>query len=189
MKRLNWITRGFLLVLVVVGFSACFEDDLMDNPNASVRATPTTVLNRLTATTVLKDEMPFNQAHRTNQYYVSNYSYYWGSNYYNWTSTADRYEMLRYAIKLEEEAGRQYGDEDNVYKPLAQFFRAYSSIWFSQRVGDIISPKPLSGAGLRALPKTGTKKVLPPRSTCMVYSRAPCWRSATVWAIRSERLP
>jgi hypothetical protein len=118
--------------------TGCFEDDdIYQNPNASERATPSTVLNHLTANMVLADEMPYGAAHRTNQYYVSNYSYYWGSNYYNWTSTAERYELIRYAVKLDEEAERQYGKEINIYQALSRFYKAYAAIWFSQRVGDI----------------------------------------------------
>jgi len=137
MKTLNILFKTTLTVLALTCFTGCFKDDLYVNPNASERATPTAVLNNLTANMVLGNEMPYNLAHRINQYYVSNYSYYWGSNYYNWTTTVDRYEVLRYAVKLEEEASRQYGEEENVYQALSMFYKAYSAIWLSQRVGDI----------------------------------------------------
>ena len=123
--------------------SSCQKGDLLSNPNASSRATPTLVLNNLTSNMALAEEKPFGGAHRINQYVVSNTSYYWGTNFYNWTNTEHRYDMLRYAVKLEEEARRQYGDSPNSYLALAKFFRAYSAIWLSQRVGDI----PFSEAG------------------------------------------
>lgn len=137
MKTKNILSKLLLITLIVISFTSCFDGDLYQNPNASERATPSAVLNHLTANMVIKDEMPYGLAHRTNQYYVSNYSYYWGSNYYNWTSTVERYEILRYAVKLDEEAQRQYGEELNIYQALSRFYKAYSAIWFSQRVGDI----------------------------------------------------
>lgn len=137
MRTINVLSKIIIITLVVMSFSSCFDGDLYKNPNASERATPSAVLNHLTANMVLKDEMPYGAAHRINQYYVSNYSYYWGSNYYNWTSTVERYEILRYAVKLDEEAKRQYGEELNIYQALSKFYKAYSAIWFSQRVGDI----------------------------------------------------
>lgn len=137
MNLKNILSKFLLMTLMVVSFTSCFDGDLYQNPNASERATPSAVLNHLTANTVLKDEMPYGLAHRTNQYYVSNYSYYWGSNYYNWTSTVERYEILKYAVKLDEEAKRQYGEELNIYQALSRFYKAYSAIWISQRVGDI----------------------------------------------------
>ncbi|MDR1202339.1 MAG: SusD/RagB family nutrient-binding outer membrane lipoprotein [Tannerellaceae bacterium] len=150
MKTINYLKKIILLLVISISFTACFEDDLLLNPNASDRATPSSVLNHLTATMITRehaaesnDEMAFGAAQRINQYYVSNYSYYWGSNYYNWTNTTNRYDMLNYAVKLEEEAIRQYGENENIYSALAKFYKAYSAIWLSQRVGDI----PFSEAG------------------------------------------
>lgn len=143
MKIKHFLVQTIIYTGSLLLFQSCFNGDLTENHNASSRATPTSVLNHITSNMIRSDEMAFGLAHRTNQYYVSNYSYYWGSNYYNWTTTVDQYEMLKYTVKLEEEAKRQYGEESNVYMALAKFFRAYSAIWFSQRVGDI----PMSEAG------------------------------------------
>lgn len=137
MRTKNILSTLLFTILIAISFTSCFDGDLYKNPNASDRATPSAVLNHITANMVLKDEMPYGLAHRINQYYVSNYSYYWGSNYYNWTSTEDRYEILRYAVKLDEETQRQYGTEINIYQALSKFYKAYSAVWFSQRVGDI----------------------------------------------------
>ncbi|WDF68648.1 SusD/RagB family nutrient-binding outer membrane lipoprotein [Sphingobacterium oryzagri] len=131
----------FAAIVFVLGntilINGCKDGDLLTNPNASTRATPSLVLNNLTSNLVMAEEKPFAGAHRINQYLVSNTSYYWGTNFYNWTNTTHRYDILRYAVKLEEEATRQYGSSENVYLGLAKFFRAYSGIWLSQRVGDI----------------------------------------------------
>ncbi len=163
MKTLYILKKVVLLLAISTVFSSCFEDDLLLSPNASDRATPTSVFNHLTATMLTKehasqpnDEMAFGAAQRVNQYYVSNYSYYWGSNYYNWTNTVNRYDMLKYAVKLEEEATRQYGEEENIYFAMAKFYKAYSAIWLSQRVGDI----PFSEAGNpeNLTPKFDTQK-------------------------------
>ncbi|MDR1368917.1 MAG: SusD/RagB family nutrient-binding outer membrane lipoprotein [Dysgonamonadaceae bacterium] len=157
MNYKNSLSKILLTILtVVISFTSCFDGDLYQNPNASERATPSAVLNHLTANMVLDDEMPYGAAHRTNQYYVSNYSYYWGSNYYNWTSTVERYEILRYAVKLDEEAQRQYDEELNIYQALSKFYKAYSAIWFSQRVGDI--PFKEAGDPMNLTPKFDTQQ-------------------------------
>ncbi|MGJ1425213.1 SusD/RagB family nutrient-binding outer membrane lipoprotein [Sphingobacterium spiritivorum] len=143
MIKIQQIRYVAALLWAVALLASCQKGDLLSNPNASARATPTLVLNNLTSNMALAEEKPFAGAHRTNQYLVSNTSYYWGTNFYNWTNTGHRYELLRYAVKLEEEAFRQYGESPNVYIALAKFFRAYAGIWLSQRVGDI----PFSQAG------------------------------------------
>ncbi len=136
-------SAALCVLSAALSLTGCKKGDLLSNPNASNRATPTLVLANLTANMASADEKPFAGAHRTNQYLVSNTSYYWGTNFYNWTNSGHRYDIMRYATKLEEEAKRQYGETANVYMGLAKFFRAYSGIWLSQRVGDI----PFSQAG------------------------------------------
>lgn len=158
MKIKTILSKILLTTLISITFTSCFEGDLYLNPNASKRATPSAVLNHLTANMVLEVEMPYNAAHRTNQYFVSNYSYYWGSNYYNWTSSVERYELLRYAVKLDEEAKRQYGDELNIYQALSMFYKAYSAVWFSQRVGDI--PFKEAGDPTNLTPKFDSQQVV-----------------------------
>jgi hypothetical protein len=83
------------------------------------------------------NEIPWDQEFIWSQYFVSNYQYYRGNNYYTWAGTATAYDMLKYAIKLEEQAFKQYGNTTNKYYALAKFFRAYNFIWLTQRVGDI----------------------------------------------------
>lgn len=147
-------------------FTGCQKgDDLTSNPNAASENIPTPVsliVNHLTANFIRTEEMPlgndvsgtatFNPAstngnssnvYKLNQQVASNYSKYWGTNEYTWSYTGHSYEMLKYVVKLEQEAAAQLGNKTNKYFALSKFFRAYSAIWLSQRVGDI----PMSQAG------------------------------------------
>ena len=96
-----------------------------------------------------KQEGPFWQVHRWNQYFVSNYSYYWGSNFYNWTNSANAFSILKYAVQLQQQAIAQgaANANQNVYMAISKFFKAYSFIWYTQRVGDI----PFSQAGSQSI--------------------------------------
>ena len=144
----KWIYK--VAVILTTGFvlSSCNRDDsLTNNPNArpeDALVPAGLILNHITANLIKSHEMPFAQAYKTGQYYVSNYSYYWGGNAYNWSNTDDEYETYFYSIKMEDQA-KKLGDPAKVsfYLALSKFFKAYSSIWLSQRVGDI----PMTDAG------------------------------------------
>jgi len=139
MKFINKIYTLSLLAFLATAITSCQKGDLLNNPNAAGDGTlvpPSLLLNRITSNLIKAEEQPFAQAHRTNQYYVSNYSYYWGSNFYNWSNSDQQYETFRYAVKLEEQAAK-LGNTTNAYFALSKFFKAYSAIWLSQRVGDI----------------------------------------------------
>ena len=146
------------MIAVMVSITGCQKGDLIDNPNiASSTATvpASLVLNHLTATMIRSAELPWGDAYKTDQYFVANYSYYRGTNFYTFNNTTDSYDILKYAIKLEEESTAQQGNQTNKYFALAQFFKAYSAIWLTQRVGDI----PFSQAGSLAIlqPKYDTQ--------------------------------
>lgn len=158
MKFTNKIYTLGLLTFLLAGTAGCQKGNLLDNPNAAGDGTlvpPTLLLNRITSSIIKAEEMPFALANRTNQYYVSNYSYYWGSNFYNWGNSGHQYEMLRYAIKLEEQAAK-LGNTTNAYFALAKFFRAYTAIWLSVRVGD--TPMSEAGDAENLTPKFDTQK-------------------------------
>lgn len=127
--------------IVLLPMSCINNDDLLNNPNSipeSGIVPPGLILNNLTSHLVLPDEFFFDQAHRQNQYFVSNYSYYWGTNFYNWSNTRDQYRLLLYANKLEDQNKNTTNPINKAYySALAKFFKAYSFIWLSQRVGDI----------------------------------------------------
>lgn len=156
MKR-NILGYIVLAAAFAVGLAGCQKGDLLDNPNvASTNSTvpPTLLLNRITNEIyngggVLdgvpgnQSEGPWDQVMRWNQFFVSNYSYYWGPNAYTWSNTATMGSVLKYVELLEGQASKQFGNTSNVYSSLCKFFRAYLFIWYSQRVGDI----PMSQAG------------------------------------------
>lgn len=141
-----------LAIAAMVSITGCQKGDLIDNPNvASSTATipSSLVLNHLTASLIRSPELAWGDAYKTDQYIVANYAYYRGTNFYTFGNTTDSYDILKYAIKLEEESTAQLGNQTNKYYALAQFFRAYSAIWLTQRVGDI----PMSQAGDPAILK------------------------------------
>jgi hypothetical protein len=119
---------------------------------------PTLILNRITNeiyngggvldhVSGAQNEGPWNQIMRWNQFFVSNYSYYWGNNSYGWSNSATMYSVLKYVELLEQQVQQQYGSTANPYAALAKFFRAYLFVWYTQRVGDI----PMNQAGNAAI--------------------------------------
>lgn len=136
-------------LLLVFSVTGCQKGDLDKNPNAgnANSIVPVSlILNHLTATLIRSDEMPFFNTdyipYKSNQMQVSNYAKYWATNEDSWSYSAHSYEILKYAVQLEIQAQTQVGPNSK-YAAIAKFFRAYSAIWLSQRVGDI----PMSQAG------------------------------------------
>ncbi len=138
--------------------TSCQKGDLLSNPNAATESTAipvSLILNHVTANFIRGEELPFNgdqnganNAFKMDQYQVANYSKYWGNNEYSWSYSGHSYEILKYAIKLEDQSKLQLGNTTNKYFAVAKFLRAYSAIWLSQRVGDI----PMAQAGNIAYP-------------------------------------
>jgi Starch-binding associating with outer membrane len=160
----------FVMVILIGGLSSCQKGNLLDNPNAATSSTtvpPTLILNRITNEIYKgggvidniagnQNEGPWSQIMRWNQYFVSNYPYYWGNNQYTWSVSASNYAILKYVNLMQQQAVTQYGTTPNPYSALAYFFKAYSFIWYTQRVGDI----PLTEAGnptLYPTPKYNTQ--------------------------------
>jgi hypothetical protein len=143
----SYLNRFATILLPVCLFlSSCQKGDLLSNPNVAAEGSTvpaTLILNHITASMLREEEPVISQAYRYNQYIVSNYSYYFGTNDYNWSNTSHTYDVIRYCNKLEEQAAKQYGNRTNVYFALSKFFKAYSFIWLSQRVGDM----PMSQSG------------------------------------------
>lgn len=149
-----WIIGAALFSVVATG---CQKGDLLSNPNASSESATVPVsllLNHITYSFYAGggvvdgrpgavNETPWDLPVLWGQYYVSNYQYYRGVNLYNWSSSATAYDMLRYTAKLDAQNIKQYGTTANRYTALSKFFRAYSFVWLTQRVGDI----PASQAG------------------------------------------
>jgi hypothetical protein len=142
--RFNNIILG--LIAISFGISSCQKGDLLSNPNVAAESSTipaSLILNHITANLMKEEEPVISNCYRWNQNVVSNYSYYFGSNSYNWSNTNDTYDNIKYCIKMEEQAKKQYNNTTNVYYALSKFFRAYSFVWLTQRVGDI----PMSQAG------------------------------------------
>jgi len=132
-------------LLLVLSVSSCQKGNLAANPNAgnaNAIVPVSLIVNHLTATLIRNDELPFGDGYKADQFQVSNYAKYWGTNEDTWSYTAHSYEILKYAVQLEVQAQSQVG-ANSKYLAMAKFFRAYSAIWLSQRVGDI----PMSQAG------------------------------------------
>lgn len=130
-------------LLLVFSISSCQKGELDKNPNAgnADSVVPVSlILNHLTATFIRNDEVPFASsdyiAYKADQFQISNYSKYWGTNEDTWSYSGHSYDILKYAKQLELQAATQIGPNSK-YVAIAKFFRAYSAIWLSQRVGDI----------------------------------------------------
>jgi len=128
------------LVAVSFGITGCQKGDLLSNPNVAAESSTipsSLILNHITAN-LMKEEDPItSNVWKYNQNVVSNYTYYFGSNAYNWSTTSTTYDNIKYCVKMEEQAFNQYKNKTNVYFALSKFFKAYSYIWLTQRVGDI----------------------------------------------------
>lgn len=142
----NFKLSLFSAIISVALLSGCQKGDLLSNPNVvseSSTVPVSLILNQITSNLLQEEEPIVSTVYRYNQNIVSNYSYYFGSNNYNWSNTSDAYSRIKFCIKLEEQAQKQYGNTNNVYFALSKFFKAYSFIWLTQRVGDI----PMTQAG------------------------------------------
>ena len=129
------------LVAISFGITGCQKgDNLTANPNVAAESSTipsSLLLNHITAN-LMKEEDPItSNVYKYNQNLVSNYTYYFGSNAYAWSTTSSTYDNIKYCVKMEEQALNQYKNRTNVYFALSKFFKAYSYIWLTQRVGDI----------------------------------------------------
>lgn len=134
------------LLIITTGLMSCQKGDLLSNPNVAAENSTVPVsliFNHIAANTLREEEPVISTVYRYNQNIVSNYTYYFGTNTYNWSNTSHTYDVIRYCNKLDEQVQKQYGEAPSVYRGLSKFYRAYAFIWLTQRVGDI----PMSQAG------------------------------------------
>jgi len=151
---LLWIA---MLGIILTTGTGCEKGDLLSNPNVASQtsAVPVSlILNHMTFSLYQGGgvvdgrpgavaEIPWEALYIWQQYYVSNYPYYRGNNVYTWSVSGTAYDQIKYAAQLEAQAKSQFGSNSNKYYGLAKFFRAYSMVWLTQRVGDC----PASQAG------------------------------------------
>lgn len=136
--KLNYLIA--CLGMIILGTSSCQKGDLLSNPNVAAESSTipvSLILNHIGSNMLREEEPVISNVYRWNQNIVANYSYYFGTNTYNWSNTNHTYDVIRFCNKLEEQAKKQYNNTTNVYFGLSKFFKAYSFIWLSQRVGDI----------------------------------------------------
>ena len=128
--------------------------DLQGNPNKPTASPPALLL-----TGILIDlkENPWDQAQRENQFWVSNFDYY-ASQGYNWSSTGMRYGVLRNIQKMEEEAKRLGGDENEPYLILARFLKAWCYIDMTMKFGDVPLEEAMNAGGNNFTPKYDAQK-------------------------------
>jgi Starch-binding associating with outer membrane len=128
------------LVAISFGITGCQKGDLLSNTNVAAESSTipsSLILNHITANLMKEEDPIVSNVWKYNQNVVSNYTYYFGSNAYNWSTTSTTYDNIKYCVKMEEQAFNQYKNKTNVYFALSKFFKAYSYIWLTQRVGDI----------------------------------------------------
>lgn len=147
-----------LLCFLYLGLAlfTCGCDDLEElekNPNRPGSVPPSLVFNGL-----LNDlsQGSWNDAHRYNQFWASNYNYY-SNQEYTWTTTNLNYFSLKNVVKMEQEALRSGAQALNPYAALGKFFRAYFFVNMTQRVGDIPLTEALNGME-NITPKYATQK-------------------------------
>ena len=128
------------LVAISFGITGCQKGDLLSNPNVAAESSTipsSLLLNHITANLMKEEDPIVSNVWKYNQNLVSNYTYYFGSNTYTWSTSSTTYDNIKYCVKMEEQAFNQYKNKTNVYFGLSKFFKAYSYIWLTQRVGDI----------------------------------------------------
>jgi hypothetical protein len=146
MKIKSIIPLALVLTIGMVSITGCQKGDLIDNPNVAGNSSIvplSLLLNHLTATLIRSEEQPWAYSAVEGQYAIANYSYYRGTNSYTFGNSSDSYDILKYAIKLQQQSSSQLSNQTNKYYAIGQFFKAYAGIWLTQRVGDI----PFSQAG------------------------------------------
>jgi hypothetical protein len=162
------IALGFLLALA--GCNARFEE-LQLNPNVAGENSvvpPSYLLDRVLFEVYngggVTDgrpgnvyEGPWEQLMRWNQFTAGNNNNYGGSNFYAWAASATPYNQIKNLDRMVQQAERASGNPRNAYAALAKFLRAYTYLWYTQRVGDI--PMSEAGQGLANLtPKFDAQK-------------------------------
>src|SRR5579883_1563848 len=95
------------LLVLAVGATGCQKGDLLSNPNVGAGNSTVPVsllLNHITSNLMREEEPVISTVYRYNQDIVSNYSYYFGTNTYNWSNTSHTYDIIGYCNQLESQA-------------------------------------------------------------------------------------
>lgn len=173
--KLNIIKITSVIAIALI-LGSCQKGDLLSNPNVANENSNIPVsllLNHLTwsmyrgggvveKTSNAVGEEPFGQLSKWNQFTVSTNAYYRATNAYAFSNTATAYDLLRYVKQMESQAQVQLGTTNSVYSALGRFFKAYSFVWLTQRVGDI--PAGEAGDSKNLTPKFEAQKDVYKRS-------------------------
>ncbi len=162
--KMKNFTIGIAMAILAVGFWGCEKYDHL-NPNVAnedALVSSGQILARLQYELYqggghydnMPDryiESPFaDPLMKWNQYFVSNDIYYGGDNQYFWSSSASNYNIIKNCNSMEKTAFATTATNLNPYYALSRFFKAYSYIWMTQRVGDM----PMTDAGKGGINET-----------------------------------
>jgi hypothetical protein len=151
--RRNHINKIFFTVLVVLLVSACKKQAYYQvNPNLPSVATPALLLTNIAASTFNQWPMEISYASRHMTYYERPNVYV----NYNWsTGSYDPYDILRQVANMDELAAK--ANQDN-YRGLAKFFRAYHFLNLTETFGDIPYSEALKALTGNIKPKYDSQK-------------------------------
>ena len=144
-----------IISLFITILSSCGKkfEELAKNPNSPESVPASLALNGVE---VSINQRPWGLEHRWNQYACCNYNYY-GNQEYNWSGASLYYTTLKNVVKMEEEAKKSGGKENNPYTALGKFFRAYLFYEMTMMVGDLPMEEALKGTETLQ-PKYNTQK-------------------------------
>ncbi len=144
-----------IISLFITILSSCGKkfEELAKNPNSPESVPASLALNGVE---VSINQRPWGLEHRWNQYACCNYNYY-GNQEYNWSGASLYYTTLKNVVKMEEEAKKSGGKENNPYAALGKFFRAYLFYEMTMMVGDLPMEEALKGTETLQ-PKYNTQK-------------------------------
>lgn len=136
MKKINSFKKILPLLLVAITAVSCNDkfEELQKNPNAAGTSAPINLLHGIIEDTWDK---PWEETQRYCQFYATGFSLYDSQNYMFGTLSNDSYTPLRNIQRMEIEAEKNGTEEVRPFLAIAKFFKAYTFIRLSERLGDI----------------------------------------------------
>ena len=144
-----------LISLLLVAGTACnkkFESDSLNN-NLPLTVPPGTILRGILGNII---EYPGGSEDKADQFIASNYTYYGDNKYWTGSASLD-YSSLNNVVAMEGIAAKLAGSNNNPYRAMGFFLRAFFYVRMSLKVGDLPMTDALQGLGNIA-PKYNTQK-------------------------------
>ena len=97
--KINFKSITLMAITAATIFSSCQKGDLLSNPNVAAESSTipaSLILNHITANMMREEEPIISQVYKQNQFIVSNYSYYFGSNSYSFGNSNTMYDEIKY---------------------------------------------------------------------------------------------